>query len=367
MHVLTISVGRAHVRGQFLGETVRDPRSGQPLDHLKDRWTPFCREVLGLETPIDIDVEVPEAAGREISDITAPPADVAFANACYARTAALTRPGEPPVVGSVAGGRKTMGAHLTTAFSVYARPVDRLTHVLVTPTSAESNPELFWPDPQDPEAMQVHRVDLPFPRLHALLREDLIAGLPSDRRDLEGILNALEPHLALNHTPTRVLLRLGGGEARLRLEDEGRTLGTCRLSPAVAATLLILAEAIETAGDAVRTEDLYAPKDPGATEEQHLVHRCRLAVVEACDRFPNLEPWTAREDFQKAISRLRKALEPVPIAAKYFAPESAVSAEETRYRWPEPLPVSIEIEAMHMSDAPEDWPFDHLPTPELSA
>jgi hypothetical protein len=258
-----------------------------------------------------------------------------------------------------------MGAHLTTAFSVYARPMDRLTHVLVQPPSAESNPDLFWPDPADPEAMQVHRVDLPIPRLHAVLREDLIEGLPADRHDLEGILHALEPHLALRRTPTRLCLRLGEGEATLRLLERGQTLGTCRLPPAVAATFLVLVEAIAAAGPkGAQTEALYRPDGPDGAGERHPVHQRRLAVAEACGRFPGLRPWTTREDVQKAISRLRRAVEAVPIAAKYFAPQSEVGRAETRYRWPEPTPAALEITATH---PPGAWPFEHVAEPELAA
>ncbi len=263
-----------------------------------------------------------------------------------------------------------MGAHLMTAFSVYARPIDRLTHVLVSPPSAESNPELFWPDPSDPDAMRVRRVDLQFPRLHALLREDRIAGLPAERRDLEGILHAIEPHLALRRTPTRIELRLLPGTARLRLEEEGRTLGTCPLTPAQAGTLLTLAEAIaeaiaetsgENGGEGARIGALYAPRSAEGHDEEHPAHRRRLTVQEACGTgFPELRPWTANEDVSKSVSRLNRRLREVPIAAHYLALESEVGPDETRYRWPRPRPAPLELQAAY---PPKTWPFKHVPRP----
>lgn len=47
---------------------------------------------------------------------------------------------------SIAGGRKTMGYYAGYALSLFGRPQDRLSHVLVTP-EYEGNPDFFYPTP----------------------------------------------------------------------------------------------------------------------------------------------------------------------------------------------------------------------------
>lgn len=83
---------------------------------------------------------------------------------------------------SIAGGRKTMGFLLGYAMSLWGRPQDRLSHVLVSPPF-ESRPEFFYPSPrpqviaakapgQDPIDASTARVwlgDIPFVRLRGLL------------------------------------------------------------------------------------------------------------------------------------------------------------------------------------------------------
>lgn len=49
---------------------------------------------------------------------------------------------------SLAGGRKTMGFYLGYALSLFARPQDRLSHVLVS-RPFESNPDFYYPTPYD--------------------------------------------------------------------------------------------------------------------------------------------------------------------------------------------------------------------------
>lgn len=60
------------------------------------------------------------------------------------RVGELTRSlGEVELVGSLAGGRKTMSAALQTAFALHARPLDRLLHVLLHPDLESKGPPLL--------------------------------------------------------------------------------------------------------------------------------------------------------------------------------------------------------------------------------
>ena len=83
---------------------------------------------------------------------------------------------------SIAGGRKTMGFFLGYAMSLWGRPQDRLSHVLVS-HPFESRPEFFYPspvpsviaartpgeDPLDASTAKVWLGDIPFVRLRSLL------------------------------------------------------------------------------------------------------------------------------------------------------------------------------------------------------
>lgn len=85
--------------------------------------------------------------GQPLADIRTPAENAAAADAITARVAELTRDDGAALHVSIAGGRKTMGFYLGYAFSLYARPQDRLSHVLVSPPF-ESHPEFFFPPAQ---------------------------------------------------------------------------------------------------------------------------------------------------------------------------------------------------------------------------
>lgn len=83
---------------------------------------------------------------------------------------------------SIAGGRKTMGFFMGYAMSLWGRPQDKLSHVLVS-SPFESRPEFFYPtptphvisarapgqDPLDASTAKVWLGDIPFVRLRKLL------------------------------------------------------------------------------------------------------------------------------------------------------------------------------------------------------
>ena len=361
VHVITTSTGAAYVRALLNGEEAHDPQLGTPIQGAEDRWTRMCSEVLGLDGPVPLHVHVPDSGGRALPDIRTPADDTAFADLCYAQVADLTQPGQLPLIGSVAGGRKTMSAHLMTAFSVYARAEDRLTHVLVNPPALEGDTDFFYPTPATASKARVERVDVQFPRLHSLLQDEFMDGLPGDRRDLRGILNALEPYLALSQTPNRVELQLRSGEAHLRLASSEGTMGVCRLTPAEAATLAVLVEQIEVHGGAAPFEAFYFGYDSDTPPSRHLVHQQREAIKGLCERMGGFAPWTANDDVSKAVSRLKEKLRTVPAAAKYFGAESTIEDRQSMYRWPQPLPAAPTVTATY---PPNTWLFDHLPAPQ---
>jgi hypothetical protein len=351
-------VGRAYGEALLLGKERTDPLRGAPIEDAAPRWHTFCEQILDRSSedaddapPVDLTFHVPEVRGRELDDIRRQGDDTRFANLCFRLVERLTREDELPLIGSIAGGRKTMSAHLMTAFSVYARPdADRLTHVLVSDPTLEGDSSFFYPERGHPKFGQLlDLVDIRVPRLRSVLEADLIDGLPDDRRDLEGILDALEPHINSARTVTTVRLELRDHDARLVFEGSDGPLDTCPLTTKQAATLLVFAD---------RRAASEGPVPSTVFVDDEEVEAGRNKVRWLCSEEP-LKPWTSTDDVSKDISKLKSALSPVPVAQRLLRIEG-LSNQPRQYDWPGDSP-PLEVAARH---APDDWPFEHLSPPE---
>lgn len=344
VEIVATGVGEAAGRALLLGEDARDPVTGAAVAHGADRWGPFCQETFGHRVPLSF--HVPRVDGQPLPDVTGVGADRRFADVCYGLVARLTASGEPPLVGSLAGGRKTLSAHLMTAFSVYARPQDRLVHVLVHPASAERDPNFFYPRPGSDA--RVHRVDVPFPRLRTVLADGRAREAVQNGAGLRELLAALQPHVDAERTPDATTLRFVDGHATLGASLGPEPLATVRLTPAEGATLAVVADAVLAGGGTVRLDALVGSRD---------VEAQRAAAMGACGRFTTLRPWTSPADVSKAVSRLNAALARAPLLARFFSVESDVRAEATDYRWAEPPPAPLVV---HVPAGAREWPFLEL-------
>ena len=85
-----------------------------------------------------------DARGQPLADIRTPQENASAADSITALMAELTRDPQAQLHVSIAGGRKTMGFYLGYAFSLFARPQDELSHVLVS-GPFENHPEFFYP------------------------------------------------------------------------------------------------------------------------------------------------------------------------------------------------------------------------------
>ena len=85
-----------------------------------------------------------DAQGQPLPDIRTPEENASAADAITALMAELTRDPQAALHVSIAGGRKTMGFYLGYAFSLFARPQDELSHVLVS-APFENHPNFFFP------------------------------------------------------------------------------------------------------------------------------------------------------------------------------------------------------------------------------
>lgn len=144
IHVITTTTGRKNIldsllhpeTGHFHAMLADYPEMGHPL--FSDDTIHVIQDVHGVPLP----------------DIRTPEENTAAADAIIRLMATLSQDEQASVYVSIAGGRKTMGFYMGYAYSLYARPQDRLSHVLVSP-EFEHRPEFFYPPAQPRELSPV--------------------------------------------------------------------------------------------------------------------------------------------------------------------------------------------------------------------
>jgi CRISPR-associated protein (TIGR02584 family) len=216
IHLLTTAEGAERARLTLLSE---EPgwfhRLGQ------DYGLPEIR--FGLDT-----IHILRATdGRLLNDIREVADNEAIADAITNQVRELTADPDSAVHASIAGGRKTMGFYLGYALSLFGRPQDRLSHVLVS-SPFESNPNFFYPAPVsrvifatgpdqrplDASAATVMLADIPFVRLRDGLQESLLKpGASFSAVVAQAQRNLAAPSLTLDAATCRVRC----GETVLRL------------------------------------------------------------------------------------------------------------------------------------------------------
>jgi CRISPR-associated protein (TIGR02584 family) len=130
------------------------------------------------------------AHGRSLEDIWSPEENELAADFITDIVREITSDLRAALHASIAGGRKTMGYYLGYALSLYGRPQDRLSHVLVS-EPFENNREFFYPTPYvhrirvdrggrettyDAREARVELAQIPFVRLREGLTERLRRG-----------------------------------------------------------------------------------------------------------------------------------------------------------------------------------------------
>ena len=167
------------------------------------------------------------ADGRLLNDIRGVADNEAIADAITNKVRELTADPDSAVHASIAGGRKTMGFYLGYALSLFGRPQDRLSHVLVS-SSFETNASFFYPSPTpkvifanppdqrplDASTAEVMLADIPFVRLRDGLQEALLReGASFGEVVRQAQRNLAAPALTLDAATCRVRC----GETVLRL------------------------------------------------------------------------------------------------------------------------------------------------------
>lgn len=134
IHVVTTTEGARRVRNSLLHAD-----GGQ--------YHALLADYPKLGTPRFVDSHIHLIVGPDgtaLADIRSPAENAAAADAITALLAQLTADADSSLHVSIAGGRKTMGFFLGYAFSLFARPQDRLSHVLVS-APFENHPDFFFP------------------------------------------------------------------------------------------------------------------------------------------------------------------------------------------------------------------------------
>ena len=166
-----------------------------------------------------------DADGHPLDDIRTPADNERLADLITARVRELTADDDAAVHASIAGGRKTMGFYLGYALSLFGRPQDRLSHVLVS-EPFESCWDFFYPTPYpkvittrdnklvDTRNAQVTLADIPFVRLRHELDPQWLDGDAPFSETVAAAQRALQPpELVIDLERQRI--RAGGVEIAL--------------------------------------------------------------------------------------------------------------------------------------------------------
>ena len=178
-----------------------------------------------------------DASGQPMADIRSPADNLACADFITEKVRELSADPHSALHVSIAGGRKTMGFFLGYALSLFGRPQDRLSHVLVS-EPFENTWAFFYPTPYenvietadkklaDARDARVSLAEIPF----VSLRHGLPSGLLDGRASFNATVDAARATLG----PARLEIDLGSREVRAA----GRSF---RLPPAELAILAVFA------------------------------------------------------------------------------------------------------------------------------
>ena len=186
IHLITTQEGANRARLSLLSES---PGGFHSL--CKDYHLP---EIAFPESNIHV---LTGADGEPLEDIRTPEENLRAADFITEIVRQLTVDSESAVHVSMAGGRKTMGFFVGYALTLFGRPQDRLSHVLVSPPF-ESSYQFFYPTPYpkvievganklaDTSTAEVTLAEIPFVSLRHGLPEELQEGRASYNETVEA-------------------------------------------------------------------------------------------------------------------------------------------------------------------------------------
>lgn len=331
IRVVTTQAGEARVRDSLL-----HPRQGW--------FHRFCRE-FGIppgSSRFDPScILVPKSPGGQPLDDVRTPADNALVADCILSLVRdLTRDPGTSLHCSVAGGRKTMGLFLGIAFQLFARPQDRLSHVLVWPPEMEGQRDFFYPAPGqtaytvDGRTIRSRDVKVELAEVPLLLLRERLSGL-----DIEGF-----PYSALVGRAQQELDRLISPPT-LSLHPASRSLRiaghSIELTPIQFAVYAILAQRrargcgqAKCVGCADCSLEAKAFHDAAMREELRR-HILELGVRDERSRVLARWAGAADECFREARAKLNRRIRAVlgtgPWVERYCVAAARAAGSQTRY------------------------------------
>lgn len=291
-----------------------------------------------------------------MEDIRTPAQNTAAADFMTEALRTLTRSPDTAVHVSIAGGRKTMGFYIGYALSLFGRPQDRLSHVLVS-DPFESNRDFYYPTPHD-HPIHVRRGDreVTYNARHATVElaeipfVSLRHGLPAD---------LLDGRASFGATVAAAQAALGAPELRLdaaslRVRAAGKTF---RLSPAEFALLTLFAHRARSGAEPMRAplKDI-ADTDWSAEALRDIAAACGSMQIPASVEAA-LTEGADEAYFSQHLSRLRKQVRAAlgPAAGPYLIEDGG--NRPRRYRLALP-PESVVFECIAADDPFPPTPID---------
>lgn len=217
------------------------------------------------------------------------------------------------LVGSLAGGRKTVSGALQTAFCLQAGPTDRLVHVLLHPDLESSlrdegrmaeyvSPQQRWTDLSGVAgAEQIVVYDAPFPRIKHLVRRRLADAL--ERLSWDEVWPVLDANAGRN--PTATLTRTTFQEWTYTIRDAESAVCLYEVTLGKRPGAVLAAMALVGAGSTAA--DLIAWLD-----ENEVGWRPSSATGNT--------PETREPMIRSAVSTLRGKFDDIPVGLERFAP-----------------------------------------------
>jgi CRISPR-associated protein (TIGR02584 family) len=317
VHILTTSEGAERAR----------------LTLLKDHWFERLCEDYALsgiafnENHIHI---LQSISGAALSDIRSERDNRAMADAITEWVRQFTADSHGSLHVSIAGGRKTMGFYAGYALSLYGRPQDRLSHVLVS-ADYESHPNFYYPTPYshiiytndktqkplDTAQAEVTLAEIPFVRLRHGLDSALLEGRGSFSDAVNKAQQALGPASLQIDLATRSIIAQGI---------------TVKLSPVDLAFYSWLVQRQLNGGDALKCPCDGAPEQ-GYAQEYLREYRRIIGEMGMAERtVKRLHNGMDKAFFEQRKARVNAALkQALGLSAKAYLVQATGRRPQTRH------------------------------------
>lgn len=204
----------------------------------------FCKEFALPAGSIRFDpscILVPQhPSGKPLEDVRTPAENLLVADYILSLVRDLTRDEIVSLHCSVAGGRKTMGLFLGIAFQLFARPHDRLSHVLVWPPEIEGHQGFFYPPPRpttytvNGRAIHSRDIQVELAEIPVLLLRERLQAVELERYSYSALIAHAQQELDREVVPPPLIL--DSKSRSLRVESH-----TIRLTPLEFSVYSILA------------------------------------------------------------------------------------------------------------------------------